>query len=323
MFLFGLLLIVIAVAIGFSRKSAPTEAQRMALRGASIVIGVLAAAIIFASMVKIVQAGHVAVIRLFGKVNQTPLSEGMHLVNPFASLEQVSIRTEQYTMSGVSGEGAQTGDDAIRTLSKDGLPLPVDVTVTYRPIAGMVPWLYRSIGTSEDFVAKIIRPAFRAAVRDGVAMFTAQEAYSSKREQLAVNIGTILEKYITANLSKSEGYRGEAFIVQQVLMRNIELPERLKASIEAKLTAEQESLRMEFIIAKEKQEAERKRIEGRGIADFQAIVSQGLSDKLLQWKGIEATQELAKSTNAKVVVIGSGKGGLPIILNTDQAPSKP
>lgn len=313
----GLFLVVVGSIVLISRKGAATDQQRGVLKAGGTVVLTLGIVIALLSCVRIVNSGNVGVVRVFGKIKPAPLTEGMHLVNPFASVEQVSVRTLEYTMSGVSNEGAREGDDAIRTLSKDGLPLPVDVTVTYRVVPSMVPWLYRSIGSSEDYIAKIVRPASRAAVRDAVSQFTAQEAYSTKREQLAVSINRILENYISSNLKKSEAYTDEAFIIQQVLVRNIELPEKLKSSIEAKLTAEQEALRMEFILQKEKQEAERKRIEARGIADFQAIVSMGLTDKLLQWKGIEATQELAKSDNAKVVVIGSGKNGLPIILNTD------
>lgn len=320
----GFILIVIGLIAFFGSRSAGEGPQRAGggAVGTLLILGGIGSALY--SCIVVVDAGHVGVVKLFGKVSPEALEEGMHFVNPFVSIEQMSVRTDEYTMSGVHDEGMRQGDDAIRTLSKDGLPLPVDVTITYRPTPSMVPWLYRNIGKSEDLVAKIIRPASRAAVRDSVAMFTAQEAYSTKREQLAMAISQGLERYIQNTLSKSESKmaqspnsRETAFIIQQVLVRNIELPERLKASIEAKLTAEQESFAMKYKLDKERQEAERKRIEAKGIADFQTIVSQGISDKLLQWKGIEATQELATSTNAKVVIIGSGKGGLPVILNSD------
>lgn len=313
----GILLIVVAFAIGRAKMPQEMAGQAGGKTVAALIMGLIGFAIVLGSTVKVVQAGTVGVVRTFGKLSPVPLTEGLHTVLPWATVETVPIRTEVYTMSGVQGEGAVTGDDAIRTLSKDGLPLPLDVTINYRAVPSMVPWLYRNIGTSEDYIEKIVRPSARSAVRDAVSSFTAQEAYSSKREQLADMVMQRLEKYIENTLQKSEGYTGQAFIVQQVLIRNIELPEKLKASIEAKLTAEQESLRMEFVLGKEKQEAERKRIEARGIADFQAIVSQGLSDKLLMWKGIEATQELAKSENSKVVIIGAGKSGLPVILNAE------
>lgn len=317
MFVFGLFLFFAAIiALSFG-KLLDTEAQRSSAKRASFLLIVVGVVISFSSMVKVINAGTVGVVRTFGKVDELPLTEGLHMVNPFSTVEQISIRTEQYTMSGVRGEGAIKGDDAIRTLTRDGLPLPIDITVAFRPVPSMVPWLYRNIGMPEDYIGKIIRPASRAAVRDAVASFTAQEAYTTKREMLSATITKEVERYVRETLAKSEGYRGEAFVVQQVLIRNIELPDKLKASIEAKLTAEQEALRMEYVLQKEKQEAERKRIEARGIADFQAIVSQGLNDKLLKWKGIEATQALADSQNSKIIVIGGGKDGLPIILNGD------
>ncbi len=317
MVMLALLFFVLATVLFLNRKTGTPPVPGLGIASGAVFL--IAFLIFLMSCVKIVNPGTVGVVKLFGKLDTEPLREGMHLINPFATVESISIRTDQYTMSAVGTEGAQTGDDAIRSLSADGLPLPIDVTVIYRPVPSMVPWLYRNIGNNEDFVAKIVRPASRAAVRDGVAQYTAQEAYSTKRDELIVTIAKRLDSYISENLSKSEGYPGNAFIIQQVLVRNIELPDRLKQSIEAKLTAEQESLRMKYVLQKEQQEAERKRIEAKGIADFQSVVSQGISDKLLQWKGIEATQELAKSPNSKVVIIGAGKTGLPVILNTEGA----
>lgn len=314
MFLFGALLILAGIALLASKL--PSEQGRYSKRAG---MGVLVLGVIFlvSSCVVVVQAGSVGVVRLFGKVSNEPVREGLNFINPMASVESVSIRTEEYTMTRTSGEGAVSGDDAIAALSKDGLPLPIDVTVNYRPNSSLVPWLYRTIGNSEDYITKIIRPASRAAVRDAVSMYTAQEAYTTKREQLVVSITKSLEKYVTDILSKTEDFKPDAFIIQQVLVRNIELPQKLKDSIEAKLTAEQEALRMEYVLQKERQEAARMRIEAQGISDYQKVVNQGLTDKLLAFKGIEATLKLAESPNSKVIVVGGGKNGLPIILNSD------
>jgi prohibitin 1 len=152
------------------------------------------------------------------------------------------------------------------------------------------------------------------AGRKAVAGFTAQEAYATKREELSVSIQQRFESHLKDAVTKTQGYTSDPFVIQQVLVRNIILPQELKKSVEAKLQAEQDALAMEYVLQQARQEAERKRIEAKGIADFQAIVTQGISDKLLAWKGIEATEALAKSPNAKVVVVGSGKNGLPIIL---------
>lgn len=314
MFLFGALLIFAGIALLASKI--PTD-QGSYSKKAGFVLLCIGLMIGVSSGVVVVQAGTVGVVRLFGKVSTEPIREGLHLINPMASVDSVSIRTEEYTMTRTSGEGSVSGDDAILSLSKDGLPLPVDVTITYRPNPSLVPWLYRTIGTSEDFVSKIIRPASRAAVRDAVSLYTAQEAYSSKREQLVLSMTKSLEKYVSDILTKTDDYQPGAFIIQQVLVRNIELPQKLKDSIEAKLTAEQEALRMEYVLQKERQEAARLRIEAQGISDYQRIVNAGLTDKLLAFKGIEATLKLAESPNSKIVVVGSGKNGLPLILNTD------
>lgn len=317
MIVIGLFALVVGIFLlrgHFPEQGTGRQVSTKPLGAIAMVVGAI---FILASCVKIVNAGSVGVVKLFGKVSDTPVREGLNFVNPFATVESVSIRTSEYTMSRVSNEGAQGGDDSIIALSKDGLPLPIDVTVTFRPNPSRVPWLFRNLGASDAYITVIMRPASRAAVRDAVSEFTAQEAYSSKREALSARITKGLEVYVSAILSKNDGYQGDAFIIQQVLVRNIELPQRLKDSIEAKLTAEQDALRMQYVLQKERQEAERKRVEGRGIADYQALINQGLTDKVLTYKGIDATLKLAESPNSKIVVVGGGKSGLPLILNGD------
>jgi regulator of protease activity HflC (stomatin/prohibitin superfamily) len=314
----GLFVALLVVAVGlviFSRaRTAEPPAAQAGVRLGGGILFALGAFLLLRQMVVVVPVGAVGVVSLFGRVNAAPLREGIHLINPLADVNRVSIRMQEYTMSAVGREGALEGDDAIQAISKDGLPLPIDVTVNYRPNPTSAPWLFRNVGREEDFVSKIIRPASRTAVREAVAGFTAQEAYSTKREALSTAIYARMEAVVESVLSKNENYTGNAFVIQQVLVRNIQLPEKLKSSIELKLTAEQDALRMKFVLEKETQEAERKRIEARGVADFQAIVSQGISQPFLEWKGIEATQELAKSPNTKIVVVGNSKNGLPIIL---------
>jgi regulator of protease activity HflC (stomatin/prohibitin superfamily) len=158
----------------------------------------------------------------------------------------------------------------------------------------------------------------RTAVREGLSRFTAQEAYGPKRDELSQQMQTILRQHVRALLDDYK-FKGQAVIVQQVLLRNIGIPDQVRDAIEKKLSAEQQALAMQFVLQKETQEAERKRIEARGIADFQKIVTEGISDKLLAWKGIEATLEISKSPNAKVVVIGNSKNGLPIIFDSSVA----
>jgi regulator of protease activity HflC (stomatin/prohibitin superfamily) len=304
---------VLLVAMGLvvlpllRRLGGPSRALSSVLLGLGLVVGLV-------SGFRVVPAGHVGVVVLFGSVKGHHLSEGLRLVNPFAVVYPMSIRTETYTMSGVFHEGQVKGDDSIKTLSADGLLMPMEVTVAYRLAPGDAPWVFRNIGP--DYVDKIIRPASRTSVRETISMFTAQEAYSTRREQLSAKAHELLTKRINLLLQQREDSGGvTGFVIDEVMVRDIQLPEKVKGAIEQKLHAEQEALQMEFVLRKEEQEAERKRIEAQGIADFQRIVSQGISEPLLRWKGIEATEKVANSANTKVVIIGSGKDGLPIILN--------
>lgn len=278
-------------------------------------VGVAVVAFGFASFV-IIPAGHVGVQVLFGSVRPAPLTEGLRIVNPLVEIEEMSVRTETYTMSATSTEGAMRGDDSIQALSSDGLSMPLDITIAFRLVAGDAPRIYRDIGA--DYVDKIIRPASRTAVREAIAGFTAQEAYATKREALPQKMRDLLTERMRALLEQREDFKGATgFIIDQVMLRKIQLPDKVKNAIEAKLEAAQQSEQMQFVLEKERQEAERKRIEAKGVSDFQTIVSQSINTNLLQWKGIEATENLSKSSNAKVVVIGAGRNGLPVILNPD------
>jgi regulator of protease activity HflC (stomatin/prohibitin superfamily) len=195
--------------------------------------------------------------------------------------------------------------------------MPLDVTLAYRLVSADAPWLFRSIGP--DYVDKVVRPASRTAVREAIAGFTAQEAYSTRRLELAATMDQLLTTRIRDLLSQRDDFGNRTgFMIEQVMIRNVQLPPRMKNAIEEKLEAEQQALRMRFILEKERQEAERKRIEAQGISDFQNIVSRGISDQLLAWKGIEATQHLAQSTNAKIVIVGNPKNGMPLIIPTEQ-----
>jgi len=195
--------------------------------------------------------------------------------------------------------------------------MPLDITVAYRLVSADAPWLYRDIGP--NYVDKIVRPAARTAVREAIAGFTAQEAYSSRREELAQSMNTLLGRRLQDLFAQHEELANRrGFVIEQVMIRNVQLPPKVKDAIEEKLSAEQQALRMRFVLEKERQEAERKRIEAQGISDFQKIVSAGISDQLLAWKGIEATQQLAHAPNSKVVIIGNPKNGMPLIIPTDQ-----
>ena len=324
MIVLAFLAVVLAVGLRWfafvARKDPRMEGVAANVLGlASSVLLVIALLAVVAASVVIIPAGHIGVQVLFGRVQPTALTEGIQLINPFVDVVEMSVRTETYTMSASSSEGTVRGDDSIQALSADGLLMPVDITIAYRLVGSDAPLVYRNIGG--DYVDKIIRPASRTAVREAIAGFTAQEAYSTKREALPQKMHDLLTERMGALLKQRSDFKGATgFIVDQVMLRKIQLPDKVKNAIEAKLEAAQQSEQMQFVLEKERQEAERKRIEAKGVSDFQTIVSQSINANLLQWKGIEATETLAKSPNAKVVVIGAGRNGLPVILNMDKEP---
>ncbi|MBM4168527.1 MAG: prohibitin family protein [Ignavibacteria bacterium] len=240
----------------------------------------------------VIPAGHVGVVDFFGIVSERPLSAGINPVNPLAKVHKYSVQTKEHK-------------ELMQVLSREGLTIGLEISVLYRLNPDSAARVYQTI-VGGDYENIVLIPQFRSISRAVTASFQASALYSTERERLGV---AILEE-----LAKIVAPRG--VIVESTPLRNVGLPPQLTDAIEQKQRADQESQRMEFILAKEKQEADRKRIEAQGISDFQRIVAQGISEQLLRWKGIEATEKLANSANAKVVIIGAGKDGLPIILDT-------
>ncbi len=260
-----------------------------ALRLVGFLVLAFVVVIFLFSAVTRVDSGAVGVLTLFGRVTGEVLPEGLHLISPFKTNHELSIRTQEIK-------------ETAAVPSSEGLVMSLDTSLIYHLNPDKAAEVYQKIGPR--YVEVLVEPNLRAAIREATASHTANALYTGEREMVA--------KQIFDQLANLLGKRG--FIVESVLLRDIQLPSTLKSSIEAKQQAEQEALAMNFRLQKEKQEAERKRIEAAGIRDFQQIVAQGISSQLLEWKGIEATENLAKSPNAKVVVIGSGKNGLPLIL---------
>jgi len=240
----------------------------------------------------VIPAGHVGVIDFFGNVSDRTLKPGVNVVNPLANVIKFDARTQEIK-------------EVMNVPSKEGLGVELEISLLYSLSFDNANKIYKTVG--EDYVEKILIPQFRSVVRGVTASYEARALYTAEREQLA--------KLMEEELSKLVMPRG--ITIEAAPLRQITLPARLTESIEEKLKAEQESQRMQFVLQRETQEAERKRIEAKGIADFQEIVSKGISEQLLKWKGIEATEKLAGSSNTKVVVIGSGKDGLPLILGSD------
>lgn len=262
---------------------------RSAMGRIGTIIGVIALVVLLFWSVVTVPTGHVAVITLFGKVTGTVLPEGIHLINPLAAAQVMSVQTQEFK-------------ETASVPSSEGLMMTLDTSLLLRLDAKRAADVLQKIGM--DYTKNVVEPMLRSAIRDVTAKHSANALYTGGREEVQQKIQEMLFKEL--------GDRG--IFVENVLLRDVQLPAMLKTSIEQKQQAEQESLRMSFILQKEKQEAERKRIEAQGIADFQRIVAAGISQQLLEWKGIEATEKLASSPNSKVVVIGSGKSGLPLIL---------
>ena len=246
-----------------------------------------------ANSVSCVRTGHVGVVTMFGRVTGRTMGEGIHLVNPLARVHQLDIKSQEVK-------------ERAAVPSKEGLIMGLEASVLYHLDPAGAAELFQKIGPNYRDV--LLVPNFRSSMRTVTAANTASAIYSDSREAMAQQIRTELQGQV----------QPRGVVVENVLLRDLQLPETLKHAIEAKQQAQQDAQRMEFVLQKERQEAERKRMEAAGIKDFQDIVSQGISDKLLQWKGIEATIELARSSNTKVIVVGNPKSGLPLIYAADK-----
>lgn len=256
----------------------------------TIIIAVVAffGLIILSKAFVIVPAGHVGVREFFGHVYEETLDSGIHLINPLLKVHNMSIRTQQVT------------EDA-SVPSQEGLNVNLDLTILFSLDPRKAADVYRTIGL--DYVNIVIIPQLRSVVRGVTAGYEAKALYTAEREALANMMADQLKPLIDS--------RGVT--LEKVMLRSVKLPEILATAIEKKLEAEQQAEQMKFVLQRESQEAERKRIEAKGISDYNTEVSKGLNDGILKLRGIEATRELAKSENAKIVIVG-GKDGLPLIL---------
>jgi len=292
---------IILLIIGFTLKSNVNPFSKFS--GLLSIIGVIMILLgLFSSMFKQIDAGKVGVKSLYGSVESGVLESGLHVINPLLDITEFDIQTQNYTMSAVHGEGAQEGDDAIRVLSNDGLEVVIDLTVLYRVVPTDAPKIFKNIGV--DYTDKIVRPITRTRIRDNAVFYDAVALYSTKRNEFQERIFKSIEA----------DFKTRGLVLEQLLIRNIDLPISVKKSIESKINAEQDAQKMTFVLQKEKQEAERKRVEAQGIADYQRIISLGLTDKQLQYEQIKAQKELAASPNSKIIFM-NGKGSAPVILS--------
>ncbi len=293
----GLFLVVAGFAVNTPSMAISQYARPIKIAG--IVIALLGA---LTSSIRQIDAGTIGVQSLFGKVNDNVLENGLNFVNPLVDVTIFDTKTQNYTMSASAAEGDLSGDDAIRVLSADGLEVVIDLTVLYKILPSESPNIFREIG--RDYKDKIVRPLTRTRIRDNAVYYDAVSLYSKKRDEFQDRIYKTIDK----------DFKDRGLILEQLLIRNIDLPESVKKTIESKINAEQDAQKMEFVLQKEKQEAERKRVEAKGISDYQTIIAASLTDRQLQYEMIKAQKELAASPNAKVVIMGGGKG-MPLILN--------
>ncbi len=289
--MFFILFLLIAAGALIARHILKPADEPGARASLLLIVGVAAGLLALVNCFTVIPAGHVGVVDLFGTVSGTTLKSGINLVNPLARVVKMSVKTQEMK-------------EVMEVPSKEGLTVQLEISVLYHLNPEKAADVYRTVGQSYESV--LLEPQFRSVTRGVTASFEAKALYTSEREHLS--------KLIANEIVAATAPRG--ITVEGAPLRKVTLPPGLSTSIEQKLQAEQESQRMQFVLTKEKQEADRKRIEAEGISDFQKIVQQGISQQLLQWKGIEATEKIASSPNTKVIIVGAGRDGLPVILDT-------
>ncbi|HEY9850242.1 MAG TPA: prohibitin family protein [Leptolyngbyaceae cyanobacterium] len=293
----SLITCLVAVIVYLNSGKIPSDRTRSTVRTIAILVGVIAVISSITRLLVIVPAGNVGVVDTFGNVSDNTLSPGVHLVNPFTKVIKFSTRLKDVK-------------ENVDASSQEGLSLNLDVSLQYKLDPQKAAQVYKNIGFDET---DLVISRFRSTTRALTAQYPASAIYSTKRQEIARQLDQQLSQQLP-NLG---------FVVEETLLRNVKMPDELQAAIQEKLKAEQESQQMAFVLQKERQEAQRKLIEAKGIADSQKVISQGLNSNLLQLRAIEATEKLAQSPNSKIILVGSGQGGLPILLQPDMTTAKP
>ncbi|MGF1673296.1 MAG: prohibitin family protein [Rivularia sp. (in: cyanobacteria)] len=295
-FIFSLLTSLIATLVYLNSGKVSNQRNRLAVRAIAALIGLIALYVCISRALVIVPPGNIGVANLFGRVSDNTFNPGINLVNPFTKVLNFSTRLKDIK-------------ENVDASSQEGLNLSIDVSLQYKIDPQKVATVYKTIGTSET---QLIISRFRSTIRSIIAQYPANDIYSNKRQEVANKINEQLTQELLPL----------GFVVEKALLRNVQMPDTIQTAIQAKLKAEQENQQMKFVLEKQRQEAEGKRIEAKGIADSQKIISDGLTTQILQLRTIEATEKLAQSPNSKIIVVGSGKGELPILLQ-EPATTKP
>lgn len=284
------LLVLFLIITALRKQNLGNQQALKAIGIVKTVLVVIIVVVVILSCLVQIGPGQIGVPILFGNVQENVLHSGLNIVNPLVEVEKMDVKIQAYTMSGVKDEGNIQGDDAITTLSSDGLTIKLDVTVWFLLNDIEAPNVLRTIGI--DYVEKIVRPATRTALRDVSVMYSATEIYSSKREDFTNQVAKNLEK----------SFENKGIMLEKVLLRNVQLPDKVKEAIDEKIAAEQRAQQMVYVLQKERQEAERKKVEASGIAEAQKIISNTINSQYLQWKYIETLKDLLNSKNSTIVI---------------------
>jgi len=283
-----------------------------------LMVATFVAIVLYPHMVVTVPSGYVGVLwkRFGGGTVLDPRrlkNEGFNLILPWNEVFLYDLRLQSFT-------------ESYNAISSDGVNLTATVIVRFRLQRNAVPVLHQSIGP--DYVKVLAQPGIGSVTREVIAQYNAEQVYSTARQEIQDKIRSVVEARLSEKMMEHEGdedsYRvalRDTFILYDILVTGIELPAAIVAAINRKTEQYYIAEEYKFRVEREKRESERKKIEADGIRDFQQTVSQGISESYLRWRGIEATLQLSQSANAKVVVIGSGKDGLPIILGNGRTPA--
>jgi prohibitin 1 len=285
-FIWGIIILIIGLSLLFTKMMHPDYDKTTNILGAGAILFSLI--LIIFSFVRIVPAGTVGVFDLFGKVSDVERMPGLNIVNPFAKLLIMNVKTEEVT-------------EIMNVPSKEGLSIDLDVTILYRVSPDKAAEIYKTVG--EHYRDIIIAPQFRSACRGMTVNYEAKALYTSSREEIAQKIFDDLN-----GLLETRG-----IVLEKVLLRSIKLPQMVSVAIEMKLKAEQEAEQMKFVLQKEQKEAERRVIEAEGIAKAQEIINKTLSQAYLQHEAIQAQMKMADSPNHTTVYIPSGDNGIPLV----------
>jgi regulator of protease activity HflC (stomatin/prohibitin superfamily) len=278
-----------------------------------LMVATLVAVVLYPHMVVTVPSGEVGVLwkRFGGGTVLDPRklkNEGFNLILPWNRVFLYDLRLQSFT-------------ESYNAISSDGVSLTASVIVRFRLQRDAVPVLHQAIGP--NYVQVLALPGIGSLTREVIAQYTAEQVYSTARQEIQDKIRSLVEERLSEKMMEHAGEEGEesyhvsmssVLILYDILVTGIELPAAIVTAINRKTEQYYIAEEYKFRVEREKRESERKKIEAEGIRDFQQTVSQGISDSYLRWRGIEATLQLSQSTNAKTVIIGNGKDGLPVIL---------